>query len=275
MAPKCQSPSVSSKGSASASSSLLPSVDTSRRQSPCSDAEKLDMVCNYMRNEFRWGVSDFVKALASSTGSNNTRRKAAFSAAAYEDLEVLRSYFEFEDTEQLWNSRRKSIIEILDLGKNELRKEVERLCSIMPFSKYDPALSGQFDSLDMEQTLLAVQEQAPLLLQLIRDIIAPDYRPSHQSRKEPAGRILTIISILCFTLHKNTSTGFPTTLGLYLHSNGVKRQQMDLLSRLGITISYKSVIELIKEQSTWAAERVESMGQGDATVTVKGLEHDN
>jgi len=267
MAPKRQSPSVSSKGSASASSSLLPSVDTSRRQPPRSDIEKLDMVCNYMRNEFRWGVSDFVKALASSTGSNNTRRKAAFSAAAYEDLEVLRSYFEFEDTEQLWNSRRKSIIEILDLGKNELRKEVERLCSIMPFSKYDPALSGQFDSLDMEQTLLAVQEQAPLLLQLIRDIIAPDYRPSHQSRKEPAGRILTIISILCFTLHKNTSTGFPTTLGLYLHSNGVKRQQMDLLSRLGITISYKSVIELIKEQSTWAAERVESMGQGDASVT--------
>jgi hypothetical protein len=223
------------------------------------------MVCNYMRNEFRWGVSDFVKALASSTGSNNTRRRAAFSTAAYEDLEVLSSYF--DDTDQLWDSRRKSIIEILDLGKNELRKEVERLGSIMPFNKYDPALSGQFDSLDMDQTLLAVQEQAPLLLQLIRDIIAPDNRPSHQNRKEPAGHILTIISILCFTQHKITSTGFQTTLGLYLHSNGVKRQQMDLLSRLGLTVSYNTIIGLIKEQSTQAAERVKSMGQGDASVT--------
>jgi hypothetical protein len=218
-----------------------------------------------MRNEFRWGVSDFVKALASSTGSNNTRRKATFSAAAYEDLEVLRSYF--DDTDQLWDSRRKSIIEILNLGKNELRKEVEKLGSIVPFNKYDPTLSGQFDSLDMDQILLAVEEQAPLLLQLIRDIIAPDYRPSHQSRKEPAGRILTVISILCFTQHKSTCNGFPTTLGLYLHSNGVKRQQIDLLSRLGLTMSYKSIIELIKEQSTRAAEHVKSMGQGDPSVT--------
>jgi hypothetical protein len=92
------------------------------------------MVCSYMRNEFRWGVSDFVKALASSSGSRNTRRKPAFSVAMHEDLEVLRSYF--DDTDQLWDGRRKSVIEILDLGKNELRKEVERLGSIVPFNKY-------------------------------------------------------------------------------------------------------------------------------------------
>jgi hypothetical protein len=101
------------------------------------------MVCNYMRSEFRWGVSDFVKALASSTGSSNTRRKAAFSAAAYEDLEVLKSYF--GDTDQLWDSHRKSIIEMLDLGKNVLRKEVERLASIVPFNKHHrPALHRPF-----------------------------------------------------------------------------------------------------------------------------------
>jgi hypothetical protein len=40
------------------------------------------MVFNYMRNEFRWGVADFVRVLASANGSNNIRRKAAFAAAA-------------------------------------------------------------------------------------------------------------------------------------------------------------------------------------------------
>jgi hypothetical protein len=35
-----------------------------------------------MRNEFRCGVADFVRALVSANGSNNTRQKAAFAAAA-------------------------------------------------------------------------------------------------------------------------------------------------------------------------------------------------
>jgi hypothetical protein len=82
MAPKGSSSSISSKGSTPAASSLSPPLNNNRRRSPRLDAEKLDMVCNYMRNEFRWGVADFVKALASADGSNNTRRKAAFAAAA-------------------------------------------------------------------------------------------------------------------------------------------------------------------------------------------------
>ena len=86
------SPSAAPVGSASASSSLLPPVNDTRRRSPRSDAEKLDMVCNYMRNELRWGVADFVKVLASAGGSNNTRQKAAFAAAAFKDSEVLKSY---------------------------------------------------------------------------------------------------------------------------------------------------------------------------------------
>ena len=81
------------------------------------------MVCNFMRKELRWGVSDFITALASSEGSNNTRRKAAFVAAAYKDAEVLKSYV--GNADQLLDNGRQSIIETLDLGNNELRREVE------------------------------------------------------------------------------------------------------------------------------------------------------
>src|SRR5438045_4888237 len=62
------------------------------------------------------------------------------------------------------------------------------------------------------------------------------------NQKEPVAQIVTIIAILCFSQHQNTCTGFQTNLGLYLHSNGVKHQQIELLSRLGLIVSYDTVI---------------------------------
>jgi hypothetical protein len=247
-------------------SSLLPPVNNSRRRSPRSDAEKLDIVCNFMRNELRWGVSDFVMALASSEGPNNSRRKAAFVAAAYQDSGILKSYL--GDANQLWGDGRQFIIETLDLGNNELRKEVERLGTMAPFNKFDlTSKNREFDALDMDQILNAIETEAPLLLRVIRSIMAPENRRSYQRQKEPAARIVAIISILCFSQRQNTCTGFQTTLGLYLHSQGVKRRQLELLSQLGLVVSYGTVIRTIKDQSTQAVAQVEKMGQRDEAVT--------
>ena len=101
--------------------------------------------------------------------------------------------------------------------------------------------------LDMDQTLHTIQEQVPLLLQLVRGIIAPEFRQTYQHQKKPTARIVTIMSIFCFSQHQNTCTGFQTILGLYLHSHGVKHQQIELLGRLGLITSYHTVIGVIKE----------------------------
>jgi hypothetical protein len=267
MAPECPSPpSGTTVGTTSASSLQLPSVNGTRRRSPRSDAEKLDMVCSYMRTELRWGVSDFIKALSSASGPNNARRKAAFAAAAYKDPEVLKPFF--NDADQLWDGVRQSTIETLDLGNNELRKEVERLGARAPFNKFDPtSKNGEFDVLDMEQTLHIIQNQAPLLLQFIRGIMAPESQRKYQRQKEPAARIVAIISILCFSQRQHICTSFQTTLGLYLYANGVKRRQLELLGRLGLVVSYDTVIRAIKEQSAQAMVQVERMGQNDDSVT--------
>jgi hypothetical protein len=241
----------------------LPLVNDTRRRSPRSDGEKLDMACSYMRKELGWSISDFIKALASAGGNNNARRKSNFAAAAYKDPEVVKGFF--DDTDQPWDGVRASVIDALDLGNNELRKEVGMLGSMAPFNKYSPG--GDFDTLDMDQTLNAIQGKAPLLLQLIRDIIAPEARRTYQRQKEPAARIVAIISILCFSQRQNTCTGFQTTLGLYLHSKGVKRRQLELLGRLGLVVSYPTVLQVIKEQSVRAAADVEGMGQRDDSVT--------
>lgn len=255
------------EGSVDSSSASLPYPPLNNtRRSRRSDAEKLDMVCNYMRTELRWGVSEFTKALALSGGPANARRKAAFAATAYKDSEVLKSHF--GNIGQLQDGGRLPIIETLDLGNNELRKEVEKLGTIEPFNKYDPtSKSGEFEVLDMDQTLHIIQSQAPLLLQLIRDIMAPKHGRTYQRQSEPVARIITIISILCFSQRQNSSTSFQTNLGLYLHSNGVKRRQIELLSRLGLIVSYDTIIRIIKEQSAWAAEEVKDIGQGNGSVT--------
>ena len=126
-----------------------------------------------------------------------------------------------------------------------------------------PLNAEKFDTL----TLHTIQEQAPLLLQLIRGIMAPQSRRIYQCQKEPAAQIVAIISILCFSQCQNTCTGIQTTLGLYLHSKGVKHQQIELLSQLGLTTSYDTVIQVIKEQSVQAAIQVNGMGQSDTSVT--------
>src|SRR5438046_1252376 len=110
------------------------------------------MVCNYMRSELRWGVSDFIKALASSKGSNSAHQKSAFVTAAYKDEEVLKSESYFGDADELWDGTRQSLIVTLDLGNNELRREVKRLGAIEPFSKYNPNLKSGESALDMHQT---------------------------------------------------------------------------------------------------------------------------
>jgi hypothetical protein len=59
------------------------------------------------------------------------------------------SYFDYAN--QLCDGGRQSIIETLDLGNNKLQKEVERLGSIAPFNKYDPASKNEgFDRLDID-----------------------------------------------------------------------------------------------------------------------------
>ncbi len=102
-----------------------PSVNTTRRRSPLSDAEKLDKIFECLRTDVYWSVSEFLRALAAAEGPVNTRRKTAFAAAAYTDSEVLGLYFEDED--QPWNGVRHSVIQALDLGNKELRKEVLQL----------------------------------------------------------------------------------------------------------------------------------------------------
>jgi hypothetical protein len=258
-------------GSASNSSLELP-ANCSRKPTRSND-EKLDLAFNFLRDELGWGVSNFVTAMAASEAPHSTRRKDAFVKAAYENPEVLQSFL--IDGKQRWGGCRKPIIDALDLGNNELWKEVERLGTMAPFHKFHETSNNGFDTLAIDQSLKSMQNEAPLLLRLIRGIMVPEkerrHAPkdeqTHHLQKDKTTRIVAIMSILCYSQRRNTCTGIQTSLGLYLHSNGVKRQQIELLHNLGLVVSYGTIIQAIKQQSTGAAEQVKIIGQGDDAVT--------
>ena len=146
-----------------------------------------------------WSISNFIKTLTDVKGAVNAHRKTAFATATYENPKVLELYF--SEKYQPWNGIRQSVIQALDLGENELRKEVESLGTIAPFCKFNSTSGGVkgFEALDMNQVLNTIQEQAPLLVQLLRDIMAPENRWTYQWQKEPIARFMAIISIFCFS----------------------------------------------------------------------------
>src|SRR6266699_4409529 len=99
---------------------------------------------------------------------------------------------------------RESIIGTLDLGSHELRKKVERLGSVEPFNKYDPtSKTGAFDSLDMDKMVRTIEKEASLLLQTIRGLMAPESQRTYQRQRESTARIVTIVSVLCFSQRQN------------------------------------------------------------------------
>lgn len=242
-----------------------PSVNTTRRRSPLSDAEKLDRVFECLRTDVYWSVSEFLRALAIAEGPVNVRRKTAFATAAYTDSEVLEVYFEDED--QPWNGVRHSVIQALDLGNKELRKEVLQLGDMVPFIKPPTNRGGSYEELDMSQVVSTTQKEAPMLLQILRGVMAPELRRLYQRQTEPFARLVAILAILCFSQRQNTSTGFQILLGLYLHSKGVKRRQLELLGQFGLSVSYHTILNTIKKQSEKAAVQVTTMGQSDVSVT--------
>ncbi|KAL2037226.1 hypothetical protein N7G274_010089 [Stereocaulon virgatum] len=136
-----------------------------------------------------------------------------------------------------------------------------------PFSKNPSDRGGSYEKLDMSRVVDTSQKQAPILLQILRRIMAPELRRLYQRQTEPFARLVAILSILCFSQRQNTSTGFQTLLGLYFHSKGVKRRQLELLGQFGLSVSYHTILNIIKKQSEHAAAQVTASGQSDASVT--------
>ena len=115
-----------------------------------------------MHTNVYWSISDFIRALTDAKGAVNTCQKAAFAAAAYKEPKVLESYFVNEGIRQL-------VTQALDLGSNELWKEVRKLSDIETFTKFSLNTRDErsYNMLDIGQVIDNVEKKAFLLLKIL------------------------------------------------------------------------------------------------------------
>jgi len=161
----------------------------------------------------------------------------AFEEAAYRTPDLLENVLAPGPTS---NSTRVVLLDALSWGSSELRAEVSELGQSNLFGKYDPD-GRDLKQFDEHMLLNHIQSKAPVALRILQSISEP-LESSRERQNKHTSRWTLILAILCFTQRRTSSTNLPTILGLHFYTNGVKAQEIDLLAKFGITISYKTVM---------------------------------
>jgi hypothetical protein len=63
--------------------------DHATRRPARTDEEKLELVSEYMRNELRWGITEYLKSVMESSKAGSPNQRVAFARFAYEDPKAL------------------------------------------------------------------------------------------------------------------------------------------------------------------------------------------
>ena len=175
--------------------------------------------------------------MCSSTNPKNCRHQSALAEAAYNTPEVLAFYLAPSKAENL--KIRLAVLDALQWGSPELRREITQLGTTDIFGKYDIS-NMDLSELDNCNLSSSITQEAPNMLDILRRIAEP-YETSRERENEQWPRWAIILSTLCFLQRRSNCSNLPTKLGLHLYSKGVKAREIDLLAKFGLSVSYKSV----------------------------------
>jgi hypothetical protein len=198
--------------------------------------QKLDRVFDVLRLELRWSLTDLVQALCASTSSKNIRRRSAFENAAYNTPEVLEYFLRSSSAKP---TTRSAVLEAIEWGRPELRKELTQLGETSMFGKYDADM--HLEDFDKHTLLSSMRCEAPAMLQTLQYICEPRFE-SDRELEDEYQRWTMIMAIMCYSQRRTYCSNIPTTLGLHFYTKGVKSREIDLLAKFGISVSYKSVL---------------------------------
>lgn len=220
-------------------------INGTRRQyrSRLSSTEKLDKAFSFLRTELNWSLSDLIKTLCEQDDPKNRQRQAAYMKTAYSrDIIDLCANHPRSSELQL----RDTLLDSVEWGIPEYRQEVRELGKQAGFAEYaiSPAVATDIDSL--HGILDAVRGRAPRLLELLDGVTSQSRRSSEMGSY--SSRYVVILAILCYS-QSNRHNNVQTLIGRYMHSNGVRRRVIELLSKCALSVSYSTVIRGIKASS--------------------------
>ena len=224
-------------------------AQTRSRRCRVAPDEKLDEVIRLLREKFNWSPGEFITALVKSSARKNKRRLENFKQVIFSDDRVVRQLVTSD------KAIRFQILNALNWGSRELLSELDQLAALDIYSKYDPSKLDIFLNSDMSALASILEENAPRTLHLLRLLSQP--RTMWFERKtQHIARYALITSILCYTRNGHTATNLPTTLGLHFFNQGTKASEINLLQRLGVTVSYGQVHSTLEKLSADGAEAI-------------------
>jgi hypothetical protein len=128
---------------------------------------------------------------------------------------------------------------------DHLRGELKSLAATEPFGAFDPEKSNDFLKDLINEDIL--REKAPTLMDLIHSIGKPiRHDPKRNRPVQPIKYSAFILSSLCYNIQKKKCNSFALGLGLFMHQCGLTRRGLEVLSALGITASYDTVLKEIR-----------------------------
>jgi hypothetical protein len=221
----------------------------SQRRRRQTNSQKLDKYLLLLRED-RWSVYDLIESLVKS----EKRAKSLFIRRLHENKVVL-------DT--LISYNKDDVLDRLNRGATQLTKEVELLASTSYFGKWELGQVTSFFDLDTPAVLNIIEQHAPRLLSFLRVLMGP----SSSSRAELVNRYIMVLAIICFSRHRENCNNLPTLLGLHLHSHGAKRRLIELMNRLGVSISYPAINAAVKAISEKAKKDIAHAGSAEDSIT--------
>jgi hypothetical protein len=215
-------------------------------------SKRLARAMEFLRKELHWSLGDFVTAILKSDDTwANIRRDALQDA-----------FLEHVDAPRACGYRRTQDILIYFLEQGQLRKEIDILSKLPPFFIEEADLLPAFDQLNHAAAIARVEAECPLLMRYTRSMLMSRY--SGIAEDGPLFMMLALISC-CY--HKKKSSGFQRALGVHLHGQGLKRRQLELVSKLGVCSSYAITRRVVAKQTSRSGERIKDIGKSDTVVT--------
>ena len=211
-------------------------------------------------------MTDLLAAYAAESRSRSSESKQyrrfwlQFKRFAYRD--VLRKDDKDSDLNSKdWNN-------ILDSGGYQhlihvMRQELKKLGKSPSVGSFQYPTAGKsldLGSLDFLESLGGdIQKKTPRLAELLCMLARPAHQSGHQAIQ--FGPRQTIwVTMLLFSMQRKKCNNVPRLLGMYLVNSGAKKRVVDLLSTIGLCVSYTTVQECFKGIADIGEEQVRFLG---------------
>ena len=151
-------------------------------------------------------------------------------------------------------------------GVNEVahffRRELDALAKTPSFGQYKQPTTGGFGqedtdgSLDFLQGMVPdAQKSAPYLMRFLGLLSKPAHKRD-EIDPIPGPPQLVWASMFLYMMRRKKCNNIPKLIGLYCVNGGVKKSIVDILSRLGLCVSYTTIQECLKSLTQVGQKRL-------------------